>query len=404
MSESLRADLGHYRNYLLLIAKPQWNAELEAKLDLADLVQQTLLDAHLKFTQFEGKGPAELAAWLRKILATNIADEIRALHRAKRDARLELSIEAALENSSRHIQACLAADQSSPSERAMAAEQLTRLADALTPTPARPRGGRLPAPPPTTPPGRCRRTHGQDGARRRRTAPTRAEPTPGTDGGRGRPMSQKPGVDADREARLDEVVADYLTEQEVGHAPDRAALLARHPDLAEDLAEFFADRDRLGHLIGPPAEASVPRTCPHCHALLASTAKRAACPGCGASFRLDGSAGESENLGRLGRFEIVATVGRGAFGVVYKAWDPVMSRDVALKIPRGAPVFGGRAGPVLPRAQDRRGSSITRGSCGSSKSGPTTGSPTSSASSSGDRRWPTSSRSGVPPPARPPSC
>ena len=39
---------------------------------------------------------------------------------------------------------------------------------------------------------------------------------------------------------------------------------------------------------------------------------------------------------RLGRFEIRARIGSGAFGTVYWAHDPVLDRDVALKVPRAA--------------------------------------------------------------------
>ncbi len=37
---------------------------------------------------------------------------------------------------------------------------------------------------------------------------------------------------------------------------------------------------------------------------------------------------------RIGRFEIHGLIGRGGFGIVYRAYDPVLKRDVALKIPR----------------------------------------------------------------------
>jgi hypothetical protein len=43
-----------------------------------------------------------------------------------------------------------------------------------------------------------------------------------------------------REERLNEVIAAYLETAEAGREPGRAELLARHPDLAGDLAAFFA--------------------------------------------------------------------------------------------------------------------------------------------------------------------
>ncbi len=58
-------------------------------------------------------------------------------------------------------------------------------------------------------------------------------------------------ADEDREQRLDQVIADYLAAQDSGIAPALDALLAAHPDLAEDLQSFFREHDRFGRLAAP---------------------------------------------------------------------------------------------------------------------------------------------------------
>jgi RNA polymerase sigma-70 factor (ECF subfamily) len=123
--------LERFRSYLHLLARMQLDARFQAKLDASDVVQQTLLKAHEAFAQFRGHEPAELAAWLRQILARTLADLVRDLGRAKRDVALERSLEAAVENSSARLEAWLAADQSSPSQQAIRNEQSVRLAEAL---------------------------------------------------------------------------------------------------------------------------------------------------------------------------------------------------------------------------------------------------------------------------------
>jgi RNA polymerase sigma-70 factor (ECF subfamily) len=128
--------LERHRAYLHLLARLQIDPRLRGKLDPSDVVQQTLLQAHQALAQFRGHGGADLAAWLRQILAHNLAHAVRDFGRAKRDAGRERSLEAALQHSSARLEAWVAAEQSSPSQRAALNEQVLRLADALTTLPA----------------------------------------------------------------------------------------------------------------------------------------------------------------------------------------------------------------------------------------------------------------------------
>jgi len=127
--------LEHFREYLRLLARVHIGEPLRAKLDPSDIVQQTLLEAHQKRSQFRGSTEAEMAGWLRQLLACTLADAVRALGRAKRDVTRERSIEQAIDQSSKRIDAWLVAEQSSPSQRAVRHEEAVRLADALTKLP-----------------------------------------------------------------------------------------------------------------------------------------------------------------------------------------------------------------------------------------------------------------------------
>jgi RNA polymerase sigma-70 factor (ECF subfamily) len=120
-----------FRNYLRVLAHVHLDARLRGKLDPSDVVQQTLLRACVGVEQLRGREPGVVAAWLRKILARTLADAVRDLERAKRDLKRQRSLEEALDHSSARLEGFLAADQSSPSERAAKNEQLLRLAEAL---------------------------------------------------------------------------------------------------------------------------------------------------------------------------------------------------------------------------------------------------------------------------------
>jgi RNA polymerase sigma-70 factor (ECF subfamily) len=120
-----------FRTYLLVLARLQLGGHARPRLDASDLVQQTLMEAHRDRAQFRGQDPAEMAAWLRRLLACNLADAQRALVRGKRDVRREQSLEAALADSSIRLEGFLAAGGSSPSQQAAHNEDVLRLADAL---------------------------------------------------------------------------------------------------------------------------------------------------------------------------------------------------------------------------------------------------------------------------------
>src|SRR6266478_2511686 len=106
---------------------------------------------------------------------------------------------------------------------------------------------------------------------------------------------------------LEAVLANYLRAAEQGRAPERMELLARHPDLAPELAEFFAGQERLTRLAAPLRDAV--------SAAQQSTIEDKLTEG-----------------GRLGDFHLRREVGRGGMGIVYEAEQISLGRKVALKV------------------------------------------------------------------------
>ncbi|WP_232055914.1 sigma-70 family RNA polymerase sigma factor [Tuwongella immobilis] len=125
----------HYADYLRMLARSQITSRLQAKLDASDIVQQTLLQAHRNQHQYRGQTEAEWVGWLRVILANVLATELRKFHTQARDPAREMSIEASLDHSASRFDNLLAADQTSPSERAGRSEQRLQLARALAQLP-----------------------------------------------------------------------------------------------------------------------------------------------------------------------------------------------------------------------------------------------------------------------------
>lgn len=103
--------------------------------------------------------------------------------------------------------------------------------------------------------------------------------------------------DSSPDDQLDAVLADYLRRTETGEYVDRAALLAEHPHLADELREFFANQTRFSRVVSAPP--------------LPQPATR---------------------LRYFGDYELLEEIAHGGMGVVYKARQTSLNRVVAVKM------------------------------------------------------------------------
>jgi RNA polymerase sigma-70 factor, ECF subfamily len=124
--------LERYRSYLSLLARVQIGRRMQGKLDVADVVQETFLEAHRGVGLFRGSTEAQFLAWLRQIMVAILANQVRRYFGTKRrDIRLERELQDGLDRSSVYLGSHLIAAQSSPSAQASRREQAVLLADAM---------------------------------------------------------------------------------------------------------------------------------------------------------------------------------------------------------------------------------------------------------------------------------
>src|SRR5262245_29559802 len=124
--------------------------------------------------------------------------------------------------------------------------------------------------------------------------------------------------DSARDRQLEEVLHSYLQAVDAGQSPDRDALLRQHPDFAPELVAFFADQDEVAQLAQGMADPAMHE--PRVADVPTSAPGESPVPPPGTQVR------------SFGDYELLEEVGRGGMGVVYKARQVSLNREVALKM------------------------------------------------------------------------
>jgi serine/threonine-protein kinase len=120
------------------------------------------------------------------------------------------------------------------------------------------------------------------------------------------------GQPSDQQSRLEHVLAAYLHSVEKGEPLEVEALIAAHPDLADDLRVFFRNRDSIDRLAEPLKAAVGAPTLLGVSEMVLSQA--------------------STTVRYFGDYELLEEIARGGMGVVFKARQSNLNRVVALKM------------------------------------------------------------------------
>lgn len=123
--------LEQYRSYLWIIAHRYLDDRLRRRIDPADLVQITFLEAQRDLGSFRGQEPAAFVAWIRNILRNNLATAVaRHVVTQKRSVANEVRLGGNSSGSGLGM-AALAGSTTSPSQKVANHETSLALIEAL---------------------------------------------------------------------------------------------------------------------------------------------------------------------------------------------------------------------------------------------------------------------------------
>lgn len=138
-------------------------------------------------------------------------------------------------------------------------------------------------------------------------------------------MSSSRAAASCHDSEFHRLLAEYWSAIDNGQLPEQAEWLARHPQFAEELGEFFADWNRLHDLAAVPDASGVKEFVDRSGMLAES----------GPSSAVEVDNPEGSIRGRqFGSYELLSQLGQGGMGVVYQAIQRRPNRMVALKMLR----------------------------------------------------------------------
>jgi RNA polymerase sigma-70 factor (ECF subfamily) len=130
-ADSVDQTLEQFRAYLSCLAHMRIDPRLQGKFGIPDVIQQTLLEAYQALERVRQLDAEGRKKWLRTALAHNLLEEVAKFRTQARDVRREHALDRAAAESSCRLEAWLACEQSTPSQKLERQESDLRVAEAL---------------------------------------------------------------------------------------------------------------------------------------------------------------------------------------------------------------------------------------------------------------------------------